>query len=174
MNKLLTTLMTTSLLTVVGCFGVGAASADDTPAPPPPPADPGTAYALGGAHVMGIPYDEYIRRTGADWFPGLNREIVDYPAGQVQGHVLSVIPGIDELHQKMPEIGLNGPSIGESVEVGKNNVINRVQQGGPGTVIGLSEGAMVVHAVQDRLAYDPAAPPPNELSFATYGDPIKI
>lgn len=140
----------------------------------PPIGTPGRGYALGGAHVMGIPYDEYIRRTGADWFPGLNREIVDYPAGQVQGHVLSVIPGIDELHQKMPEIGLNGPSIGESVEVGKNNVINRVQVGGPGTVIGLSEGAMVVHAVQDRLAYDPAAPPPNELSFATYGDPLAI
>ena len=35
MNKLLTTLMTTSLLTVIGCFGVGAASADDTPAHPP-------------------------------------------------------------------------------------------------------------------------------------------
>ena len=35
----------------------------------PPIGTPGRGYALGGAHVMGIPYDEYIRRTGADWFP---------------------------------------------------------------------------------------------------------
>ena len=35
----------------------------------PPTSPAGTAYALGGAHVLGIPYDEYIRRTGADWFP---------------------------------------------------------------------------------------------------------
>ena len=154
--------------------GSGSGSGDTIVPAIPPIGTPGRGYALGGAHVMGIPYDEYIRRTGADWFPGLQREIVDYPAGQVQGHVLAFIPGVDELHQKMPEIGLNGPSIGESVEIGQDNVIRRVREGGPGTVIGLSEGAMVVHAVQDRLAYDPAAPPPNELSFATYGDPLAI
>ena len=153
----------------------GGSGSGDTIVPAIPPiGTPGRGYALGGAHVMGIPYDEYIRRTGADWFPGLQREIVDYPAGQVQGHVLSFIPGVEELHQKMPEIGLNGPSIGESVDIGQDNVIRRVREGGPGTVIGLSEGAMVVHAVQDRLAYDPAAPAPNELSFATYGDPLTV
>ncbi|MUL76177.1 acyltransferase PE [Mycolicibacterium sp. CBMA 226] len=154
--------------------GSGPGSGDTIVPAIPPIGTPGRGYALGGAHVMGIPYDEYIRRTGADWFPGLKREIVDYPAGQVQGHVLSFIPGIEELHQKMPEIGLNGPSIGESVDIGQDNVVRRVRDGGPGTVIGLSEGAMVVHAVQDRLAYDPAAPAPNELSFATYGDPLAI
>jgi hypothetical protein len=154
--------------------GFGSGSGEPITPAIPPIGTPGRGYALGGAHVMGIPYDEYIRRTGADWFPGLQREIVDYPAGQVQGHVLSFIPGVDELHQKMPEIGLNGPSIGESVDIGQDNVIRRVREGGPGTVIGLSEGAMVVHAVQDRLAYDPAAPAPNELSFATYGDPLAI
>ncbi|MGX9670124.1 acyltransferase PE [Mycobacterium sp. HM-7] len=156
--------------------GPGYGSGSGGPITPaiPPIGTPGRGYALGGAHVMGIPYDEYIRRTGADWFPGLKREIVDYPAGQVQGHVLGGIPGVEELHEKMPEIGLNGPSIGESVDIGQDNVIRRVRDGGPGTVIGLSEGAMVVHAVQDRLAYDPAAPAPNELSFATYGDPLAI
>jgi diacyltrehalose acyltransferase len=154
--------------------GFGSGSGEPITPGIPPIGTPGRGYALGGAHVMGIPYDEYIRRTGADWFPGLKREIVDYPAGQVQGHVLGGIPGIEELHEKMPEIGLNGPSIGESVDIGQDNVIRRVRDGGPGTVIGLSEGAMVVHAVQDRLAYDPAAPAPNELSFATYGDPLAI
>ena len=65
MKKLLTALVTASALTVSG-LGLGTATADDTPAPvpPPAPADPGTAYALGGAHVLAIPYDEYIRQTG--------------------------------------------------------------------------------------------------------------
>ena len=72
MNKLITTLMTTSLLTVIGCSASGGIRR--TPRRPPPPADPGTAYALGGAHVMAIPYDEYIRQTGAHWFPGMKRE----------------------------------------------------------------------------------------------------
>lgn len=182
MKKLLATV--TSVLTVgtgaAFAFGVahaddGAASWTDMVSPVGPlMGTPGRGYALGGAHVMGIPYDEYIRRTGADWFPGLNREIVDYPAGQVQGHVLGFIPGVDDLDRQLPGIGLNGPSIGESVDVGENNVINRVREGGPGTVIGLSEGAMVVHAVQNRLANDPTAPPANELSFATYGDPLGV
>ena len=76
----------TALVTVgaAGCFGSGLAAADDTQAGwtpdhgapsdgPPPLGTPGRGYALGGAHVLGIPYDEYIKRTGADWFPGLNR-----------------------------------------------------------------------------------------------------
>ncbi|MDT5243370.1 MAG: diacyltrehalose acyltransferase, partial [Mycobacterium sp.] len=62
-------------------FGSGISTADETqagwtpdhgaPDGPPPLGTPGRGYALGGAHVLGIPYDEYIKRTGADWFPGL-------------------------------------------------------------------------------------------------------
>jgi diacyltrehalose acyltransferase len=176
----------TALVTVsaTGCFGSGIAAADDTQAGwtpdhgapsdgPPPLGTPGRGYALGGAHVLGIPYDEYIKRTGADWFPGLDRQIVDYPAGQVQGHTLErLFPGIGRLDDSFPGLGIDGPSVGESVDVGAPNVIGAIREGGPGTVIGLSEGAMVLNAVQERLAYDPAAPPPNELSFAMYGDPV--
>ena len=134
---------------------------------------PGRGYALGGAHVLGIPYDEYIRRTGADWFPGLNREIVDYPAGQVQGHVLErLFPGIGRLDDSLPGIGIDGPSIGESVDEGEGNLERRMREGGKGTAIGLSEGALVLDAVQARLAGDPTAPPADQYSFATYGDPI--
>src|ERR1700712_3261590 len=110
---------------VTGCFGAGSAIADDSPtpwpsvpgvpaAPAPAPSGSGTAYALGGAHVGGIPYDEYIRRTGQDWFPGLKREKVDYPAGQVQGHFLErIFPGIGRAGEQIyPGIGLDGPSIG--------------------------------------------------------------
>lgn len=165
-----------------GCLGLGIAVADEPPPPPkpvpssdgpPPLGTPGRAYALGGAHVLGIPYDEYIMRTGADWFPGLDRQIVDYPAGQVQGHTLErLFPGIGRLDDDFPGLGIDGPSVGESVDIGAPNLIEAIKAGGSGTAIGLSEGAMVLNDVKARLAYDPAAPPPNELSFATYGDPV--
>ncbi len=167
----------------LGGLGLGIAVADDSAVAPPAPVTsddgapvlgtPGRGYALGGAHVPGIPYYEYIMRTGADWFPGLDREIVDYPAGQVQGHVLErLFPGIGQLNESFPGVGFDGPSVGESVADGVPNTIGAIQRGGPGTVLGLSEGAMVLNAVKDRLAYDPAAPPPDQLSFAMYGDPV--
>lgn len=175
----------TALTTVgaAGCLGLGIAAADDAPVVPPAPGGPGNgapplgtpgrAYALGGAHVLGIPYDEYIMRTGAQWFPGLDRQIVDYPAGQVQGHTLErLFPGIGRLDDSFPGLGIDGPSVGESVDIGTPNVVNAVRQGGQGTVIGLSEGAMVLNDVQAKLAYDPAAPPRDQLSFAMYGDPV--
>ena len=175
MKKLLAGLAVFLTASGSGCFGTALADDGPLPAPPPPsPADTGTAYALGGAHVLAIPYDEYIRRTGADWFPGMKREKVDYPAGQVQGHVLErVLPGIGALGEEIyPGIGLDGPSIGESVDVGEENLLNAIRTGGPGRAMGLSEGALVVNAVKARLANDPSAPPPDQLSFATFGDPI--
>jgi hypothetical protein len=184
MRRLLAVASTLVTIGVTGYFGSGIATADDTPADwtpdsgapgdgPPVLGTPGRGYALGGAHVLGIPYDEYIKRTGADWFPGLDRQIVNYPAGQVQGHVLErLIPGIGRLDDSFPGIGIDGPSIGESVDEGEGNLIATIRRDGPGTTIGLSEGAMVLDAVQDRLAYDPSAPPPDQLSFATYGDPL--
>ncbi|AKK30163.1 acyltransferase PE [Mycobacterium sp. EPa45] len=175
MKKLLAA--ATTVITVCATGGIAGA---DQPSPggsqgdgPTPIGTAGRGYALGGAHVLGIPYDEYIRRTGAEWFPGLDRQIVDYPAGQVQGHTLErLFPGVGKLEADFPGLGIDGPSVGESVDEGEGNVIRAVQAGGPGTAIGLSEGAMVLNAVQNRLATDPNAPPPDQLSFATYGDPI--
>jgi diacyltrehalose acyltransferase len=168
----------TALITVgaTGCFGIATASADDTPiGGPPTPGAPGdqTAFALGGAHVLGIPYDEYIRQEGAQWFPGQKRQIVRYPAGQVQGHVLErLFPGIGRFDELFPGLGLDGPSVGESVTEGIGNLDAAIRAGGPGTAIGLSEGGFVVDGEQARLANDPTAPPPDKLNFATFGDPI--
>ena len=176
MRKLLA--VATALVTVgaTGSFGVGAASADDTPGagtPDPGTSADGTGYALGGAHVLGIPYDEYIRRSGADWFPDLKREIVPYPAGQVQGHVLGrLFPGLSRLDQLFPGLGVDGPSVGESVDVGADNLDAAIRSGGRGKAIGLSEGSLVLEAEQARLANDPTAPPPDQLSFAMFGDPV--
>ncbi|MGV9799472.1 acyltransferase PE [Mycobacterium sp. NPDC003449] len=181
MKKLLAGLTVLVTAGVTGCFGIGSAGADDTQAlgsstggtPRPAPSDPGTAYALGGAHVLGIPYDEYIRMTGEHWFPGMKRVKVDYPAGQVQGHTLErIFPGIGAIGEQIkPGLGLDGPSIGESVDEGEGNLDAAVRQG-HGVAMGLSEGALVLNAVKARLANDPTAPPPDQLSFATFGDPI--
>lgn len=170
MRRLLAAVTALVTVTGTGCFGAGTTAADDTP-------DGGTtertAYALGGAHVLGIPYDEYIRREGDEWFPGLKRQIVDYPAGQVQGHLPErLFPGIRRLDELLPGLGMDGPSVGESVAVGADNLDTAIRAGGPGTAIGLSEGSLVLDAVQARLADDPAAPPPDKLNFGTFGDPI--
>jgi diacyltrehalose acyltransferase len=175
----------TALTTIgaAGCFGPGVAAADETPVAPPTPTTatdgpptwgtPGKAYGMGGARVLGVAYDEYIQQTGTHWFPGLDRQIVDYPAGQVQGHTLErLFPGIGQLDASYPGLGLDGPSVGESVDVGEANLMGAIREGGPGTAMGLSEGALVLNAVQSKLAYDPAAPSPDQLSFATYGDPL--
>jgi hypothetical protein len=186
MKRLLAAL-TVSVAVTVGVSAAGGVAIADEPSSDNtspdvsgPPVSGGTAttlqgtpprgYGLGGAHVAGIPYDEYIRMTGEQWFPGLQRQKIDYSAGQVQGHTLErLFPGID---QAFPGIGLDGPSIGYSVAEGAENVIQTVRRDGPGTVLGLSEGAMVVNAVQARLATDPNAPPPDQLTFAVFGDPI--
>jgi len=174
MRKLLAAV--TTLVTVCATGGIAGADEPSPNTTADASTQRGTAgrgYALGGAHVLGIPYDEYIRRTGAEWFPGLNRQIVDYPAGQVQGHVLErMFPGVGRLDANFPGLGIDGPSIGESVDEGAGNLEAAIRDGGPGTAIGLSEGALVLNAVQARLANDPNAPPPDQLSFATYGDPI--
>src|SRR3984893_3183085 len=181
MKKLLAGISALVTVGATGCFGIGTATADDTPVSgPPSPGAPGdqTAYALGGAHVLGVPYDQYIRMEGADWFPGQQRQIVRYPAGQVQGHVLARLfpglgPQIDKIDHDFPGVGLDGPSVGQSVDVGVDNLDAAIRTTGrPGTAIGLSEGGFVVDGEQARLATAPDAPPPKALNFATFGDPI--
>jgi diacyltrehalose acyltransferase len=176
MKKLLAGVTALVTVSTTGYFGIGTASADDPPAggaPAPGTSTDQTAYALGGAHVLGIPYDEYIRREGDEWFPGLKRQIVRYPAGQVQGHVLErLFPGIGRIDESLPGLGVDGPSVGESVDEGAGNLDAAIRNGGRGTAIGLSEGSLVLDAEQARLANDPTAPPPDQLSFATFGDPV--
>ena len=72
----------------------------------------------------------------------------------------------------MPTTQVLMPQLGESVDEGEGNLDAAIRNGGKGTAMGLSEGALVLNAVKARLANDPTAPPPDQLSFATFGDPI--
>jgi hypothetical protein len=68
MKQLLAGVSALLAIGATGCFGIGTASADGPEiSGPPSPGAPGdqTAYALGGAHVLGVPYDNYIRMEGA-------------------------------------------------------------------------------------------------------------
>ena len=66
----------------------------------------------------------------------------------MQGHTLErLFPGIGRLDDNFPGVGIDGPSIGESVDEGEGNLESAIRQGGPGTAIGLSEGALVLNAV---------------------------
>lgn len=58
-----------------------------------------------------------------------------------------------------PGVGLDGPSIGESIDVGGPNLEAAIRAGGPGRAMGLSEGAWLLNAVKAQLANDPTAPP---------------
>src|SRR6201995_5891583 len=159
MKKLLAGISALVTVGATGYFGIGTATADDPPiSGPPSPEAPGdqTAYALGGAHVLGVPYDQYIRMEGAEWFPRQQRQIVRYPAGQVQGHVRErLFPGIGKLGENFPGLGLDGPSFGESVDVGVDNLDAAIRTTGrPGTAIGLSEGGVVGGGAEGQRASD--------------------
>src|ERR1700722_16811678 len=98
MKKLLAGISALVTVGATGCFGIGTATADDTPVSGPPstgaPGDQ-TAYALGGVHDMSVPYEQYNRMECGDWFPVQLLQIVRFPVGRVQGHVLELLfPGI--------------------------------------------------------------------------------
>lgn len=79
--------------------------------------------------------------------------------GPDSGHVLErLFPGIGKLDEQFPGLGADGPSVGESVDVGIDNLDAAIRTGRPGTAIGLSEGGFVVDGEQARLANDPTAP----------------
>ncbi len=153
MKKLLAGAITAGVVGSVGALGTGVSAADDE-----------TAYAVGGAKVPGIPWYQYTDLAGRGYYPNATRVIVDYPAGMLQGRLLEDVLPVGS--------SLNSPSVGESVATGTNNLDAAIRSnGGSGVAIGLSEGALVLNAEQARLAHDPTAPPPDQLSFSVFGDP---
>ena len=181
MKKLLAGVSALVTVGATGCFGVGTASADEPQiSGPPTPGAPGdqTAYALGGAHVLGIPYDQYIKMEGAEWFPGQQRQIVRYPAGQVQGHVLARLfpglkPEIDKVDHSSRAWAWTVPaSASRSTSASTTSTRRSAPPAGPAPRSACPRVGSWSTASRPRLATAPDAPPPNTLNFATFGDPI--
>ncbi|WP_293053470.1 PE-PPE domain-containing protein [Mycobacterium sp.] len=148
MRQLFAGVVALGVVGIAGSFGGGIAAADDT------------TYNVGGAKVPGVPWYDYTVRAGAHYFPAAKREVIDYPAGMMQGRLLhDVLPGLDT------------DSVGDSVAAGTDNLDAAIHRS-PRNVIGLSEGALVADAEQGRLADDPSAPPPDQLSFGIFGSPV--
>lgn len=145
MNKLFAAAVAIGLVGSLGSLGGGVASAE-------------TAFSVGGARPPGVPWQEFTSHLGRGFYPNASPVIVDYPGG-VFDQVLP--PGV--------------PGVGESVAIGTRNLdaaIRGSNGSGPNVAIGLSEGSMVLDAEQARLATDPTAPRPDQLSFAMFGNPV--
>ena len=118
---------------------------------------------LGGARAPGIPGSN-TRCAGLGWFPDSRRDLIDYPAGAP--------------FSWMPQ-GLLPPGPRDNVTIGEaatdaTNSLNRAIWNGIGTdvaVVGLSQGTLALDQEQVRLAGDPKAPPRDQLTFTTIGDP---
>ncbi len=151
-KRLLAGTLAAGVLGSAGALGTGVAAAD-------------TALVVGGAKAPGIPWYWYTSMTGQRYFPDAKREIVDYPGGMMYGRLPAVL---------WPGQGLDTITVGESVVTGTKNLDRAIRSAsGPSDVIGLSEGTLVLDAEQARLANDPTAPSPDQLSFTTFGDPTR-
>ncbi len=160
-KALIAGVMASALLGATGALGssVAAAESDD---------DGGsgqTVFVLGGAKGPGIPWDDYVNRTGRGYYPHAQRVVVDYPAGMIYGRLpAALVPGTD----------LATPTVGESVVAGTDNLDRAIRgNSGPAVAVGLSEGTLVLNAEQARLANDPTAPPSDQLSFTVFSDPSR-
>ncbi|MGH3560437.1 MAG: PE-PPE domain-containing protein [Mycobacterium sp.] len=159
-----------------GGFGPGVATSEpaypvDNPWAAPAPSPVGEAataevvYAVGGARPPAFDWWFYTNRAGNGFFPNARRELIEYPAGAPFSWV--------------PTFVLPGPrdyvTIGEAANQGANNLDTAIRRGTePAAVVGLSQGGLPLDTEQARLANDPTAPPPDQLQFTTFGDPVGV
>jgi 3'-(hydroxy)phthioceranyl-2'-palmitoyl(stearoyl)-2-O-sulfo-trehalose (hydroxy)phthioceranyltransferase len=74
-----------------------------------------------------------------------------------------------------PVTGVNSPTVGKSVQTGTNNLDGAIRRtNGPIYAAGLSQGTLALDQEQARLAADPHAPPPDQLTFIKAGDPNNL
>jgi 3'-(hydroxy)phthioceranyl-2'-palmitoyl(stearoyl)-2-O-sulfo-trehalose (hydroxy)phthioceranyltransferase len=143
------------MLSSATILGGGVAAGDETafivPGSAPSPYGPLRAlYHFNTADQPAIG-EKYYNSAGA------SRVIVPYP-GSV-----------------WPVTGLDSPTVGESVAIGTNNLDSAVRStSGPIVVTGLSQGTLVLDELQARLANDPNAPPPEQITFIKAGDPARL
>jgi hypothetical protein len=151
MNKLLVGAVTAGFLSSAVVFGNGVAAGETAlivPGTAPSPYGPLRAlYHFTPAMQLRIG-EKYYNSADA------TRVVIPYPGGF------------------WPVTGLDSPTVGESVAVGTNNLDAAIgSTSGPIVVTGLSQGTLVLDAEQARLASDPNAPPPDQITFIKAGDP---
>ncbi|RFD24539.1 PE-PPE domain-containing protein [Mycobacterium uberis] len=172
MKRLLTAALAALTVGAAGGFGPAVASGEaGTPWEPWLPPSPvpvredspaKVVYTLGGARPPAFDWGYYTMRAGEGFFPDVKRKLIDYPAGAIFRYVPTfLVPGPrDEV------------TIGEAITVAAKNLNQAIHQGTePGAVVGLSQGSLALDTEQARLATDPMAPPPDQFTFNTFGDP---
>jgi hypothetical protein len=97
-------------------------------------------------------------QIGAKYYnPDATRRIINYPGSF------------------WPVTGLNSPTVNSSVNTGAHNLDTAIRgTNGPIYVTGLSQGTLALDREQARLAGDPSAPPPGQLTFIKAGDPNNL
>jgi len=152
-NKLLVVAVAGGMVAWAATFGDGVASADTgliVPGTEPSPYGPlRSLYHFNPAMQPEI---------GANYYsPDATRRVISYPGSF------------------WPVTGLNSPTVGSSVATGTNNLDAAIRgTTGPISVAGLSQGTMALDREQARLANDPTAPPPGQLTFIKAGDPNNL
>ena len=172
-------LMRASLVAVT-CVGLATAAVA-------PPADAATRITVGGAGPLYMPnlitnlpvgrfylngtraaqgppvsvlegYDLLNHLVGENWFPGTSAQVVNYPAS------VGVVSG-----------SLAAPGANQAVAMGRvslhDQIRNAASGGEPVVIAALSMGTLVINSELAYLSSDPAAPPPDRLSFALFGGP---
>jgi hypothetical protein len=153
-NKLLAGAVAAGMLTWATAFGDGLATADDTAlivpgTAPSPYKQLRSLYHFNPATQPDIG-ENYIP-------PGATRRVIPYPGSF------------------WPVTGLNSPTLGQSVNTGANNLDAAIRStNGPIYAAGLSQGTLALDIEQARLANDPTAPAPDQLTFVKAGDPNNL
>jgi 3'-(hydroxy)phthioceranyl-2'-palmitoyl(stearoyl)-2-O-sulfo-trehalose (hydroxy)phthioceranyltransferase len=152
-NKLLTRIVAAGALTGAAVFGDNVASADTAlivPGTAPSPYRPlRSLYHFKPAMQPQIDANYYS--------PDAVRRVIPYPGSF------------------WPVTGLDSPTVNSSVDTGTSNLDAAIRgTNGPIYVAGLSQGTLALDREQARLAHDPTAPPPDQLTFIKAGDPNNL
>ena len=141
-------------------FGDGIATADDVIMVP------GTAPPSGPASKFYHFKPEWVPQIGAKYYS--NPDITNNPGTKPTTTISYPAANPTSLS------GNNMP-VGKSVAIGADNLDAAIKRNnGPMTVVGLSQGAEVMTEEQLRLAHDPDAPPPDQITFVKVSDPAIV
>ena len=160
-NKLVVRAVAAGILTCATAFGDGVAAADDVLVVP------GTAPPQGPA--------KRFYHFQPQWVPNIAGEYYDNPGVTNNPGGPGVTPKIITYPEANPTSSASSVSVGKSVATGANNLDAAIRaNNGPMTVVGLSQGAEVITEEQLRLAHDPTAPPPDQITFIKVSDPAIV